>query len=185
VGGLGAHSFDTKARTLAILHSFRVGQHPLEVLDEALPGGEGEVGFALEMRGWDGREYVCAPVLEPRPAANDSMEGAWVDGWLWMGGFICYVCSIIHHTTHKPKHRPPPAPAAPPAHGDGAAGQREREGRREAGGAGQHVRATGGVGGHGGRVLVVRVVPSEGDPAVPPGHGADGGGRGALVGWGC
>lgn len=93
VGGLGAPSFDTRARTLSILHSLRAGQHPLEVLDEALPGGEGEVGFAMTMRGWDGQEYVCAPVLEPRPSANDSMDGVWMNGW--MGGSRSCVCA--HH----------------------------------------------------------------------------------------
>lgn len=74
-GGKEAYSFDTKVRTLSILQSLRSGQHALEVLDEALPGGEGEVGFAMEMRGWDGRPYTCAPVMDPRPSANATMSG--------------------------------------------------------------------------------------------------------------
>lgn len=74
------YSFDTRARTLGILQTLRSGQHPLEVLDEALPGGQGEVGFSLEMRGWDGRPYVCTPVMDPRPSLNATMDGAFAYG---------------------------------------------------------------------------------------------------------
>lgn len=73
--GKEPYSFDTRVRTLSILQALRSGSHPLEVSDEALPGGEGEVGFALEMRGWDGRPYTCAPVMDPRPSANATMDG--------------------------------------------------------------------------------------------------------------
>lgn len=74
------YSFDTRARTLGILQALRAGQHPLEVLDDALPGGQGEVGFSLEMRGWDGRPYACTPVMDPRPSLNATMDGAYDGG---------------------------------------------------------------------------------------------------------
>jgi len=92
------YTFDTKVRTLEILKHLRLGDLPLEVLDEYLPGN-GTVDFQVAMKAWDGSDFTCAPVPQPGQQHKKLEGGAGGEGGDERKGLVAAL---------------PPSPGEPP-----------------------------------------------------------------------